>query len=60
MLDAVLNHVTLLAQPRRCQSEFPTKLGAILADDILQFHLLEIAPDSFVRIELWRIVRQSF
>ena len=60
MLDAALNHVTLLAEPRRCQSEFRAKLGAILAHDIFQCRMLELAPDPFVRIEIRCIARESF
>src|SRR5215207_2066798 len=58
MLDATLNYVALMAEPCSCETKFCAKVSAVLAHDILQFHMLEISPDPFVRIEIGRIARQ--
>ena len=60
MLDAALNHVALATQPYGCKPQFCAKIAAILANDVLQLHPLEILPDPFVCIQLRRVAWQPF
>ena len=47
-------------EPGCSESQFIAQLGSILAYHILEFDVLEVAPDVFIRIQIGRIRGQSF
>ena len=49
----------LVAEPSEGQAQFVAEVGKRLAADIAQLHVLEVAPEPFVRIQLRSVGRQG-
>src|SRR5919199_2377598 len=60
MRDEAPNHVRFAPQACDSQAEFMSQFVLSMAGDIAQLDMLEIVPDTFVRVQVRRIARHLF
>ena len=58
-LDAATDDTAFMPQPLFGQAHSTTQFAEIGAAHISQLHSLQVVPDAFIRVQVWRIAGQS-
>ncbi len=56
--DTAAEHVGLVAEPFDGEAQFAAELAQVSAAPVAEFDVLEIVPDTFVRVEVGRVAGQ--
>ena len=58
MLEEGAKHMGFMAQPCKCTAYFLAQFVQVMASKVSQFHIFEVVPNSFIRVQVWGVAWQ--